>query len=182
MIAPTVDLETAAGTVWDVLVIGAGPAGALAARQVALSGKRVLLVDSKSFPRGKVCGACLNGQALSILRGAGLSDLLKGLGGVRLNRFDVRVYGKPVAVPLPEGLAVSRRRLDAELVQAAISAGTEFLPETIASVGSLSGAGPDEFRTVALRHRDAAPVETRATSTSGSMRSSRPAEKRMYAA
>lgn len=162
MIAPTVDLETAAGTVWDVLVIGAGPAGTLAARQLALAGKRVLLVDSKSFPRGKVCGACLNGQALSILRAAGLSEVVTDLGGVPLNRFDVRVYGKGVSVPLPEGLAVSRKRFDAELVRAAVSAGTDFLPETSASLGALSGAGADECRLVNLRHRDAALLEVRA--------------------
>ena len=162
MIAPTVDLETAAGTLWDVLVIGAGPAGTLAARQLALAGKRVLLVDSKSFPRGKVCGACLNGQALSILRGAGLNELVTGLGGVPLNRFDVRVYGRKVSVPLPEGVAVSRKRFDAELVRVAVSAGTEFLPETSASLGVLSCEGEQECRTIALRHRDAAPLEVRA--------------------
>ena len=42
---------------WDVVVIGAGPAGAIAARQIALAGARVLLVERKSFPRRKVCGA-----------------------------------------------------------------------------------------------------------------------------
>jgi flavin-dependent dehydrogenase len=162
VIPPTVDLETAARTLWDVLVIGAGPAGTLAARQLALAGQRVLLVDSKSFPRGKVCGACLNGQALSILKSAGLKDLPLELGGVPLNRLDVRVYGRKVAVPLPEGVAVSRKRFDAELVRAATGAGTEFLPETSASLGALSAEGPEECRTVALRHRDAAPIEARA--------------------
>ena len=74
-IAPTLDVETAVSQKWDALVIGAGPAGALAARQAALSGKRVLLVDSKSFPRPKVCGACLNGQALVVLQSVGLGSV-----------------------------------------------------------------------------------------------------------
>src|SRR5262249_17510298 len=66
---PTLNLAQVTRESWDVLVIGAGPAGALAARQLALAGARVLLVERKTFPRWKVCGACVNEQALSILRG-----------------------------------------------------------------------------------------------------------------
>ncbi len=41
------DLE---GTIWDAIVIGAGPAGSLAARRLSLAGASVLLVDKKPFP------------------------------------------------------------------------------------------------------------------------------------
>ena len=41
----TTNLNAAASVVWDVLVIGAGPAGAMAAREVARQGASVLLVD-----------------------------------------------------------------------------------------------------------------------------------------
>ena len=61
----TITAAAAAGRVWDVLVIGAGPAGAVAAREVARRGARVLLADRSAFPRGKVCGCCLNGSALA---------------------------------------------------------------------------------------------------------------------
>jgi flavin-dependent dehydrogenase len=43
---------------WDAVVIGAGPAGAMAARELALLGGRILLVERKRFPRWKICGAC----------------------------------------------------------------------------------------------------------------------------
>src|SRR5688572_33495727 len=46
---------------WDAVVIGAGPAGSVAARQLALQGKRVLLVEKDKLPRDKVCGGCLGG-------------------------------------------------------------------------------------------------------------------------
>jgi len=64
MMRATLTLEAACEPTWDAIVLGAGPAGALAARQLGASGARVLLVDRKAFPRWKVCGACLNGQAL----------------------------------------------------------------------------------------------------------------------
>jgi flavin-dependent dehydrogenase len=54
VIPATVSLEIAGEEVWDVLVVGAGPAGTLAARQLAWAGRRVLLVDSKVF-RGPKC-------------------------------------------------------------------------------------------------------------------------------
>jgi len=53
---------------WPVVVIGAGPAGALAALELARQGVPVLLVERRRFPRWKVCGACLSGQALAALR------------------------------------------------------------------------------------------------------------------
>src|ERR1700685_1150627 len=46
----TIDHQRAAQTEWDIAVIGAGPAGALAARQAALAGLRTLLVDKSAFP------------------------------------------------------------------------------------------------------------------------------------
>src|SRR5262249_32815350 len=100
VIAPSAAPALADGHVWDVLVAGAGPAGALAARQAALAGKRVLFVDSRSFPRAKVCGACLNGQALSVLNSVGLGTLPAALGGVSLGDFDVRSAGRGVHIAL----------------------------------------------------------------------------------
>ena len=54
-----------AGSNWDVTVIGAGPAGTVAAIQLAARGMKTLLLDSKSFPRDKVCGGCLNQPAMA---------------------------------------------------------------------------------------------------------------------
>ena len=55
---------------WDAVVVGAGPAGSMAALGLARAGAAVLLVDRATFPRPKVCGCCLNGAALAALRSA----------------------------------------------------------------------------------------------------------------
>src|SRR5260370_4830579 len=52
---------------WDVIVVGAGPAGALAAYELARRSLRVLLVGQSAFPRPQVSGCCLNGQAFAVL-------------------------------------------------------------------------------------------------------------------
>ena len=133
MMLATLSLEEAARRDWDVIVLGAGPSGALSARRLAIEGARVLLVEKKSFPRFKVCGACLNREALSTLRAEGLGTLVDDAMGVDLGQFHVRMAGRSARFPLPEGKALSRERFDTALVTAAIAEGVDFLPETTAS-------------------------------------------------
>lgn len=124
----------ASSLVHDVIVIGAGPAGGLAALLLAQEGLRVLLVDRRPFPRYKVCGACLNARALAILRTADLEDEVRSLPGVPLTRVSFSSGGRRLQLPLTEGLAVARDRLDAVIVEAGVRAGVEFVPETTATV------------------------------------------------
>ncbi len=53
MIQPGLGLEDVGDAVWDVIILGAGPAGTIAAHQLATLGARTLLVDKRSFPREK---------------------------------------------------------------------------------------------------------------------------------
>ena len=57
---------------YDVIVSGAGPAGATAALFARRAGLRVLLVDKKSFPRDKVCGDAIARKSIEVLRELGL--------------------------------------------------------------------------------------------------------------
>lgn len=134
MIPATLALDAASERIWDVLILGAGPAGSLAARQLALQGAKVLLVEKKSLPRDKVCGACLNGQALQILRAVGLGSLTHAEGGIPLDQLHLGHDHRSAGFPLAEGCALSRFRFDAALARAAIDAGANFLPETEARV------------------------------------------------
>jgi menaquinone-9 beta-reductase len=131
------------GTDWDAIVIGAGPAGAMAARRLSLAGARVLLVDKKKFPRSKVCGACLSRAALTELRLAGLGSLVARLGGIELSEFQLRYRGRLLRMPLAGGAVVSRERLDAALAAAAVDAGSRFVDGAIAQVDAeLGGMRP----------------------------------------
>ena len=58
----------------DVVIAGAGPAGAIAATVLARAGARVLVLDRARFPRDKLCGDTLNPGALAILARLGLVD------------------------------------------------------------------------------------------------------------
>jgi flavin-dependent dehydrogenase len=124
----------------DAVVVGAGPAGSLVARSLALAGASVLLVDRDTFPRWKVCGGCLHPAALSALNAAGLGDLPARLGAVPLSRVLLSTTGAEAALPLAGNVSLSRSAFDAALVDEAVAAGVEFRCATSAA------AGPAEVR------------------------------------
>jgi menaquinone-9 beta-reductase len=53
---------------FEVAIIGAGPAGSTAGILLARAGCRVVLLEKRAFPRDKVCGGCLSGAAVGLLR------------------------------------------------------------------------------------------------------------------
>lgn len=111
---------------WDTVVVGAGPAGSMAARELARRGLRVLLVDRQEFPRFKVCGCCVGREALEELADAGLEGLVASRGGPRLRELRVAVRGHLRRLPLGGGRALSRARLDTALVESARRAGAKL--------------------------------------------------------
>jgi len=155
-VSATLDCLDEARRLWDVVIIGAGPTGSLAARQLALAGADVLLVDRLSFPRWKVCGCCLNGRAVSILEQVGVLEDVLAAGAVSLTAFELRAGRQSLRLSLPAGLSLSRTQLDALLVRSAVAAGSAFLPQTEARLDSLSS----DYREVVLT-RDAEPVSIR---------------------
>ncbi|MEY4937279.1 MAG: hypothetical protein RIS64_3638 [Bacteroidota bacterium] len=52
---------------YDVIIIGAGPAGATCALQLRHSGLQVLLIDKSTFPRSKTCGDAIGGRSIKTL-------------------------------------------------------------------------------------------------------------------
>lgn len=135
----TVDLARACESTWEVVVIGAGPAGALAARQTAKLGARTLLVDRATFPRGKVCGGCFNARSARLLEQVGLSNLLPRCEAVPTRELELAMSGRSLRLPMTGGYALSREMFDAALIEEAIAAGAEFLPGTRALRSELKG-------------------------------------------
>ena len=144
-------LDEVGGTPWDAIVLGAGPAGSLAAGELAKRGVRVLLVERASFPRDKVCGACLNGPALDVLESVGLHSLIESLGGVRLDALHLGLNGRTNRLKLPRGIAVSRSLLDTALADAAVASGASLLTETRATLPPISPHVQGSLRSVMLK-------------------------------
>jgi|UniRef100_UPI004048B1CD menaquinone-9 beta-reductase len=127
---------------WDVVVVGAGLAGSLAAHGLARRGVRVLLVEQRVFPRWKVCGACLSPQALAALEAAGLAGLVADQGGLTLRSLELGVAGVVSPIALGSGRVLSRARLDQALVEAAEAAGATVLTGTRAVLAHAAGQAP----------------------------------------
>ena len=133
---------------YDCIVVGAGPAGSITARDLARRGGSVLLVDKASFPRPKVCGCCVNPRALETLSRAGLERVTERPGAVSLTSLELACNGRRAVIRHPLGVAVSREAFDAALIDAAADAGVNFLPATAATL--LPATSPD-FRELRLR-------------------------------
>ncbi|MGS2614261.1 geranylgeranyl reductase family protein [Micromonospora sp. LZ34] len=111
---------------FDVVVVGAGPAGAAAALAARRSGARVLLLDRADFPRDKACGDGIAAHALDVLADLGVRDAVAGYPPLPALRL-VGPGGGAVARTLPRpAYTVPRTVFDARLVAAAVAAGVRL--------------------------------------------------------
>ena len=108
-----------------MIVVGAGPAGAIAALVLARAGVGVRVLDRARFPRFKLCGDSVNPGALAILRRLGLAsavdDALPVDGMIVTSESGTRVEGRYGGGQ--QGRMISRHRLDHALLSAARTAG-----------------------------------------------------------
>ncbi len=141
---------------FDVLVVGAGPAGSIAALVLARAGAHVALLDKAQFPRDKACGDFIGPRGLQVLADLGLPE------PPGLDVGDMVVVGptgRRVVLPCFDGesypgraRAVTRVELDAALRAAAIDAGAVpcagRADRPLGSGSSLEGfeTGGDELR------------------------------------
>ena len=124
---------------FDVLIVGAGPAAAVAALVLARAGARVRLVDRATFPRDKLCGDTVNPGTLARLKSLGVAEEVEAR-GLRVDGMLVTgARGVAIEGRYPEGSsgrAIIRRDLDWLLLQRAIAAGCQF-EEGAASRGAI---------------------------------------------
>ena len=132
MARDTISLVDACQDVWDIVVVGAGLSGTIAAREAARLGSRVLLVEKATFPRRKVCGCFLNANALASLTQLDLSHLIVAAQAPSVRGVYISAGRRQAYLPLPTGAALSRHWLDAELAGEAIAAGVSMLLGTVA--------------------------------------------------
>ncbi|MDQ3169119.1 MAG: NAD(P)/FAD-dependent oxidoreductase [Acidobacteriota bacterium] len=109
----------------DVIIAGAGPAGAVAAAAMAQRGMRVVLCDRAAFPRDKTCGDALIADSLGALDRIGLRARVEERARACSSLEVVTANG--TATNLPGAIAVlPRRDLDAMLVAHAAACGADF--------------------------------------------------------
>ncbi|WP_435824205.1 geranylgeranyl reductase family protein [Micromonospora echinofusca] len=126
--------DESVGDEFDVVVVGAGPAGSAAALAARRAGASVLLLDRSDFPRDKACGDGIAAHALDVLDELGVPDAVAGYAPLPALRL-VGPGGGTVARALPRpAYTVPRKVFDARLVAAAVAAGARLRRHTVRHV------------------------------------------------
>ena len=127
-------------TDYDVIVVGAGPAGSTAARVAAEAGLSVAILERAAFPREKLCGGFVSAKALAAVGLRVPDDVIER----RITTVEIRDGGVRAcsgsAGEEPLGITVRRATFDAFLLEAARAAGAEvFQPAHVRRIDAGGG-------------------------------------------
>ncbi len=113
----------------DALVIGGGPAGAIAGLVLARAGWNVTIVEQHRFPRDKVCGECVSDLGIDILTELGLLPRLLSCSPAILKRAEFHEPGGEIfSIGLTRPMwGLSRSVMDTEILAAAGAAGAKLI-------------------------------------------------------
>jgi flavin-dependent dehydrogenase len=122
-------------SVFDAVIVGAGPAGSSAAILLAQAGWSVALVEKQSFPRRKVCGECIAASNLPLLDALGIGSAFASVAGPELRKVALMRGDQTIIADLPEspharyrwGRALGRETLDTLLLERARATGVLVL-------------------------------------------------------
>ncbi|MFH9109679.1 geranylgeranyl reductase family protein [Streptomyces albus] len=144
---PTVD-RAQDRPVWDVVVVGAGPAGASAAYAAAVAGRKVLLLEKAELPRYKTCGGGIIGPSRDALP-PGFDLPLRD----RVHAVTFTLNGKLSRTRRSRTMLfglVNRPEFDNALVESAVKAGAEVRTGVTVSRVEQHGPAVPDRRTVAV--------------------------------
>lgn len=158
------------GTIYDVIVIGAGVAGCAVAYFAAQEGMSVLLVDSKPLGRSKVCGGCVHAVGMQVLDRIGVAERVLAA-GQQINHLRLLSGNDAVTWEIPSLVSISRNTLDPILIGAAKSQGACFIDRCHALVSKTTDSDTCQVRLHFLRESHCMDGEPLAKNESGQTRS-----------
>lgn len=131
---------------YDVVVVGGGLAGSSLARQLALQGLRVALLEQARYPAAKLCGEFLSTEVQGLFSRLGVLAAVQAAGAVPMREALVTAAsGAAFRYGLPgTALGLSRYRLDHLLFAAAADAGATAVDGC--RVRAVAGSLGDGFR------------------------------------
>lgn len=119
---------------YEVVIVGAGPAGGTLAGLLAQAGWSVAVVEKATFPRRKVCGEFVSAASLPVLARLGLADAFAAEAGPEVRRVGLFAGNAQVSARMPAaepgpawGRALGRDRLDSMLLGRAAELGATVL-------------------------------------------------------
>ncbi|HEV2963041.1 MAG TPA: NAD(P)/FAD-dependent oxidoreductase [Candidatus Angelobacter sp.] len=111
---------------YDLIVVGAGPAGTACAITASRSGASVLLLEKDRLPRHKVCGEFISPESLRLL--SSLVGEARFSCNPKISSARIFDASKIVCLPIePSALSIPRFDLDAALLQAARDSGVHAM-------------------------------------------------------
>lgn len=136
---------------FEIVIIGGGLAGLVAANLLAKKERNVLLIEKKTYPFHRVCGEYISNEALEFLQNEHLLPSQLDLPQISNFLFS-DTQGKETQLPLDMGgFGISRYELDAYMYEQAKQKGAEMLTGT--QVEDLSYDGEEEFTLTLSAHR-----------------------------
>jgi menaquinone-9 beta-reductase len=122
---------------FDVAIVGGGPAGSSCAAFCALTGLQPLLLDREKFPREKVCGDCLNPSCWPVFERLKLTQRVRDLSHSKLCSVEfIAINGRKVIVDFPSDtdceISVKRSLFDDLLLRRARELGADVHEQTTA--------------------------------------------------
>ncbi|MFL6500293.1 MAG: NAD(P)/FAD-dependent oxidoreductase [Candidatus Udaeobacter sp.] len=120
---------------FDVAIVGGGPAGSSCAAFCAIAGLQSLVLERETFPREKVCGDCLNPSCWPVLQRLELAERVRDLRHSKLSTVEfISIDGRGVTVQLPSGvngeISVKRSLFDDLLLTRARELGANVREQT----------------------------------------------------
>jgi flavin-dependent dehydrogenase len=118
---------------YDVIVIGAGPAGSTVSALLARAGIRVLLLEKSRFPREKLCGEFISPECLSVFDHLGVTERMFDAGAEIIEEWTLFAPdGRGVKAPMEwiadghnHAIGLSRAQMDSILLNNAREAGAD---------------------------------------------------------